>query len=84
MHGSEIADIIAVAGGIGIGMLVALGVLIIIGIKVWRGPKSSSGMANADEARMIQEIYHGLARMEQRVETLETLLLDQHKKGAVK
>jgi len=83
MH-ADLAEIIAVAGGIGIGTLVALGVLLIIGIKVWRGPKSSSGMANADEARMIQDIYHGMARMEQRVETLETLLLDQHKKGPAK
>lgn len=31
----------------------------------------------AEETRMIQDIYNGLLRMEERVETLETILLDQ-------
>jgi hypothetical protein len=30
---------------------------------------------------MIQDIYHGLVKMEQRVESLETLLLDRQRKG---
>ena len=30
-----------------------------------------------DETRMMQEIYHGLSRMEKRVEALETILLDR-------
>ena len=38
-------------------------------------------LAQADEAQMIQELYQGLSRMEERVETLETLLLDQERKG---
>ena len=33
--------------------------------------------SEAEEARMIQEIYHGLSRLEQRVESLETILMDQ-------
>jgi len=37
--------------------------------------------ASADEARIIQEIHRGLARMEERVESLETLLFDQDKGG---
>jgi phage shock protein B len=32
------------------------------------------------EAKMIQEIYHGLTKMEERVEALETLLLEKEKK----
>lgn len=35
--------------------------------------KSSHGMGE-DETRMIQEIYQGLRRMEDRVESLETIL----------
>ncbi|MFK5953555.1 MAG: phage-shock protein [Desulfobacterium sp.] len=33
-----------------------------------------------EEATMIQEIYTGLSRMEQRVEALETILMEQKKK----
>ena len=32
---------------------------------------------NADETRLIQEIHQGLSRMEERVEVLETILLDR-------
>ncbi|SMC64988.1 phage shock protein B [Desulfocicer vacuolatum DSM 3385] len=32
-----------------------------------------------EEATMIQEIYTGLSRMEQRVEALETILMEQKK-----
>ena len=34
----------------------------------------------AEEARMIQEIHQGLSRMEERVDALETILLDRSKK----
>lgn len=40
--------------------------------------------ASGQESQMIQEIYHGLQRMEQRVETLETILLEREKKGESK
>lgn len=33
----------------------------------------------SEETRMIQDIYHGLLRMEERVETLETILLDRER-----
>lgn len=36
---------------------------------------------NEDETRMIQEMYQGLARMEERIETLETILLEKDSKG---
>ncbi len=34
----------------------------------------------AEEARMIQEMYAGMTRMEERIEVLETLLLEQDAK----
>jgi len=61
----------AVVGGI---FLAALRIL-----KGESGRKSNSN--NAEEARMIQDIYHGLGKMEQRIEALETLLLDRQRKG---
>ncbi len=33
-----------------------------------------------DEAKMIQQIYNGLSGMEKRVETLETILMEQQKR----
>jgi phage shock protein B len=41
------------------------------------GPGRAKSKENADETRLIQELYHGLGRMEQRVEALETLLLER-------
>ena len=35
----------------------------------------------ADETKLIQELFHSLRDMERRVESLETLLLDQERKG---
>ncbi len=35
----------------------------------------------AEEARLIQQIHQGLVKMEQRVETLETLLLEREQEG---
>lgn len=42
------------------------------------GLSSSSRTASKDEAMMIQEIYQGLERMEKRIESLETILMDGH------
>jgi phage shock protein B len=35
----------------------------------------------ADDSKIIQEIYQGLSHMEERLEALETILLDREKKG---
>lgn len=42
--------------------------------------KRSAQNEDSEQARMIQEIYHGLERMEQRVEALETILFDTRSK----
>jgi len=52
-----------------------------MGIKMLRGGFSRKGQrAESEETRMIQEIYRGLSRMEQRVEALETLIFDRTRK----
>ncbi len=62
---------IAVFGGLGLAVWL-----------IWRKSTPKQGhLAPADEAQMIQELYQGLAKMEARVEALETLLLDQDRKG---
>ena len=35
--------------------------------------------SQSDEARIIQEIYQGLSHMEQRIDALETILMDRQK-----
>ena len=49
----------------------------------WLSSKQSNQF-QAEEARLIQEIYQGLAKMEERVEVLETILLDRPRKERVK
>ncbi len=44
------------------------------------GLSGAARKANKDEAMVIQEIYRGLEKMEHRIEALETILMDSHKK----
>ena len=37
-----------------------------------------------NEAQLMQDLHQGMSRMEQRVETLETLLLDRHHASAAR
>jgi phage shock protein B len=67
------------------GLVLALAIIgstILMGIRIVKGGVSRKGQADqADETRMIQELYQGLSRMEERVDALETILLDQERKG---
>ena len=58
-----------------------IGITILIGLKILKGNKTKvSPAADVDETKMIQEIYHSLSRMEERVNTLETILLEKERK----
>lgn len=46
------------------------------------GFAASSRKAQGEEARMVQEIYQGLARMEARVEALETILMERAERSS--
>ena len=52
-------------------------------LKVLRGDRRSkkTDESPAEETEMIQAIYRGLADMEKRIESLETLLLDSRREG---
>jgi phage shock protein B len=58
-----------------------VGGVFIKALKIWKGitPEQSQRL-QAEEARLMQELYQGLSRMEERVEALETLLLDRKRK----
>ena len=77
MHSVLIAVI--VFGGL-ILALAVIGSTILMGLKIIRGGAISRGQKEeTDETKMVQEIYQGLADMEERVEALETILLDREK-----
>jgi phage shock protein B len=58
--------------------LAIIGGTILMAIKILKGGLSRTDQkAQAEEAKMVQEIYDGLSRMEQRVESLETIILDR-------
>ena len=82
MH--EVAIVGIVFGSIII-MLAIIPVTIVLIIRLFKGGISRTDRKKqAEEARMIQEIYQGLSRMEERVETLETILLDREKEDRIK
>lgn len=75
MQGALVVAIIF--GGLVLGLAI-VGSTILMAIKMWRGEGSRRGQRlQAEEARMVQEIYQGLSRMEKRVEALETIMLDR-------
>lgn len=65
------------------GSIVALAALIcgtVLIIIKSRGKYKTTGATNSEEAKVIQEIYRGLEKMERRIESLETILMDNRKK----
>ena len=78
MHGIMIVAI--VFGGIVLALAI-VGSTILMAIKILKGDVSRKGQKHqAEETRMIQEIYQGFSRMEERVEALETIILDHKRK----
>jgi hypothetical protein len=72
-----------VFGGIVLALAI-IGSTVLMAVKIVRGGVSRKGQRSAaEEAKMIQEIYQGLSQMEERVETLETLILDSKGKDGV-
>jgi phage shock protein B len=65
------------------GSLIALATLIcgtiVVILKTRKGPR---GAGDSEEARIIQELYQNLERMEERIESLETILAPNQKKDS--
>ena len=71
------ALIVAIVFGSFVLIPLVVGATIVISIKLLKG--GASRKDQAEDAKVIQEIYQGLSRMEERVEALETILLDHEK-----
>ena len=77
--------IVAIVFGSIIIILAIIPVTILLAIRLFKGGLSRTDRKKqAEEAKMIQEIYQGLSRMEERIETLETILLDREKEDRSK
>jgi phage shock protein B len=75
------ALIVAIVFG---GLVLALAIVcgtILMAMKLRHGGISRHRrQRRAEEDKMIQDIYRGLSKMESRVEALETLLMERHRK----
>ncbi|UCF83193.1 MAG: phage-shock protein [Desulfobacteraceae bacterium] len=77
---SAVLILIIIFGG-SILALAIIGSTILMAIKIMKGGLSRKGQKlETDEAKVIQQIYQGLSRMEERVEALETIILDRERK----
>ena len=67
------------------GIVLALAIIsgtILMAIKIIKGGVSRKDREKrSNEAGMVQEIYKGLGHLEERIETLETILLDREKRN---
>lgn len=57
-------------------VVTVLGVVALAVIRLIRGPEGGAA-ASEEEARQLAELHAGLERMERRIESLETILLDK-------
>lgn len=57
---------------------------ILVIIRMRQSSSSKAKQGSQDEGMMVQEIYRGLEKMEQRIEALETILMDGHDRGEKK
>ena len=71
--------IVAIVFGGTVLCLAIIGSTILMAIKIIKGGLSRKDQqVEADEAKVIQETYQELSKMEQRVEALETIILDRN------
>jgi phage shock protein B len=68
--------IVAIIFGSIVLAVAVIGGTILMAMRMRHGMGRAGREGETEEARMIQEIYHGLSRLEERVEALETLLME--------
>ena len=52
-------------------------IIVALAVKLFRG--TGDRVSQTEDARIIQEIYQGLSRLEQRIESLETILAERRR-----
>ena len=76
------ALIVGICIGGAILLIATLGLIIIGIIRASKtgGLSKKEKQSHAEETKMIQDIYHGLSKMEERVDALETILIERQRK----
>lgn len=69
----ELVQIVAVVMGT---LMIMLSIICKTIVKLRKGRPGN----DPDTTKLIQEVHHGLLRMEQRIEALETILFDRERK----
>lgn len=81
----DAALIMAIIFGGSVLVLAIIGSTILMAIKILKGGVSKKEQRlQSNETKMIQEIYKGLSRMEERVEALETIILERERTDRTK
>jgi phage shock protein B len=68
--------------GIVFGSIVAIMAIISWTVVRLLGKSGQSHDDIENESQLMQELYHGLNKLEERIESLETILLDREKPGS--
>ncbi len=76
----NVVSIVAIVFGCSLLALGVIGGTILIAIRMIKGSASQSTQQQEKETQMIQEIFQGLQQMEERVDALETLLMEREQK----
>jgi phage shock protein B len=76
------ALIVGISIGGAILFIATIGLILIGIIKAAKtgGLSKKEKQARTEETRMIQDIYHGLSKMEERLDVLETILIERQRK----
>lgn len=69
--------IITTSGFVAIMILITVGLMVSMIIRASKGGRKQSSGEEVEETRLIQEVHNGLLKMEKRVESLETLLIER-------
>lgn len=77
MSGSETALVVAASGFTAVMIIATIGFTVYFIIRAAKGsPVRRAEKLDASETQIIQEVYAGLTKMDKRIESLETLILD--------
>ncbi len=73
---------IVVEGALVLVLAGLVAILVALAVKLFRGAPDRA--SQAEDTRIIQEIYQGLSRLEQRVDSLETILAERRREECKK
>ena len=80
MH--DLAGILAIVFVFGLPAIALCGFFLLRALRIVKGdPADRTRQALAEDARLMQELHEGLLRMEERIEAIETIVLDRPRGG---